>query len=1295
MLKSFIKRLYHFFLYAFTFVILTFAIVITIIRLALPEINSYRQQTADWLSAHMNYPVAISSIDAHWNSWHPQLQLHQVSIIDPASNDYILNLDSVLIRINVFRSLIRNEITPESITVSDLKLTLIRRHDGSITVSKHLPEDITDNQIGNDVLTKWFFAQNNILIKGAQITLFDLNDDETPLLLSNATLRMRNNNHRIQIDGTALLPTTYGNIINFALDTTEDILTPDWSGDLYIEGQNINSAPFLEKIKNFEFEAHEGTGDVKIWSTWNQAKLRKIEGRVNLNELKLTDNRSEVYINKLSGNFAATRRTDKGIELALDIEELITPNGMWPRSSISLKKIYINEHNKYRYIASASYLNLDDLDYFRKIIPDLPDEFLALNNFEVTGNLHNSVIKYNPDLEPHEQLYMEYDFSALGGEFYDHSLKIEGLSGHIQGTRREGTIQISSDVTELDLKNLFNHPLTFYELNTELNWQTLNNNLIISTQLIDTHSPDFNLQLTGRLKFNQEDKLPFVDVLVNLSNGEIDKVIDYLPANTSENATNWLKKSLVSGEMPSAKFVFRGQPEDYPFKNAEGIFQGSAEISNSILDYHPNWPPLDEMNAEVVVNGDAIKINASSGFFFDAEISKTTAVIENLAAKDFGRSIVIKSNINGKIKDVLLFIKNSPLQSNASLMNLSSQNISGDMGLDLNLNIPLSRGLTKVDGTIALRDALIEYNDIDIELANLNGTIDFTRDTISAKGIKADYYNYPVDLSIESSHGSPVKSTLSGNANKEFISAQLLRHFPSLEPLKPEIEKRITGSCFWEASIINVEPNSNNGSGKILIVSSTLEGLSIDLPIPLAKSTDPGPFQLTINFQEKNRRKTNFQYANILNGLIDVDMINGEKSVTTSLSFGNEAIHNNRNGQLSIIGHIDNLIVSEWLDLFSNNLNKDKLRGNDDAISIDIQVGSLEFINQEFTSLNLRLNNINSGYHLNINAEDINGDIYLDHFFNEYPVNVNLQNLTLVKNEPEDEEGKEKHEINPGKIPPLNIEISALNYNDIDFGQLNLVTSKIDNGLSVDKININKTDMTINGTGIWDISNNEHHSRFNLTVNAASMKTMLETFNYDVSAIKEGKTNLSLDAQWQGTPVDFSLGNLNGTLDMEINKGRLTDLNPTAGRLFGLLSLQTLPRRLSLDFSDLFGKGLAFDNIAGHFSIENGNAYTDNMIMTGPSVNINISGRTGLQEQDYDQIATITPKMSGSLPVASSLFGPIGVGVGAVIFLTSEIFQSLPDKIDTLLRKQYTITGAWDDPQITKIDPRGKDKDKS
>ena len=161
MLKNIFKHFYHFFLYSFAFVILTSAILITVIRLALPGIGGYRQQTQDWISQYMNYPVEISSIDASWNSWNPNLRLHDVNIIDPVSNEKILNFNSVLISIDIFRSLQRNEIIPESISVSDLSLTLIRRQDGSITALKYLPDDATmSNLLASNCLTSRIISRN-------------------------------------------------------------------------------------------------------------------------------------------------------------------------------------------------------------------------------------------------------------------------------------------------------------------------------------------------------------------------------------------------------------------------------------------------------------------------------------------------------------------------------------------------------------------------------------------------------------------------------------------------------------------------------------------------------------------------------------------------------------------------------------------------------------------------------------------------------------------------------------------------------------------------------------------------------------------------------------------------------------------------------------------------------------------------------------------------------------------------------------------------------------------------------
>ncbi len=259
-------------------------------------------------------------------------------------------------------------------------------------------------------------------------------------------------------------------------------------------------------------------------------------------------------------------------------------------------------------------------------------------------------------------------------------------------------------------------------------------------------------------------------------------------------------------------------------------------------------------------------------------------------------------------------------------------------------------------------------------------------------------------------------------------------------------------------------------------------------------------------------------------------------------------------------------------------------------------------------------------------------------------------------------------------------------------GAVDLQTLPTENGLSVEKIIFTKPGLLISGKGNWSNESNVEKSTFDIDLQADEMEIMLDTFDYKQTPVKKGETTLALQVSWPGSPMDYALEKLSGTLDMQISKGQLLDVNPSAGRLFGLFSLQTLSRRLTLDFSDIFGKGLAFDAIEGSFDIDNGNAYTNDLTMRGPSANVAISGRTGLSEQDYDQVVTVTPQFSDNLPVAGVLLGPVGIGLGAVFYLAGQMFDSVHDSIDKLLQFQYTITGSWHQPVIEKIKAQKNDQ---
>jgi uncharacterized protein YhdP len=142
-------------------------------------------------------------------------------------------------------------------------------------------------------------------------------------------------------------------------------------------------------------------------------------------------------------------------------------------------------------------------------------------------------------------------------------------------------------------------------------------------------------------------------------------------------------------------------------------------------------------------------------------------------------------------------------------------------------------------------------------------------------------------------------------------------------------------------------------------------------------------------------------------------------------------------------------------------------------------------------------------------------------------------------------------------------------------------------------------------------------------------------------------------------------------------------VEPGAGRVFSLMSLTHLPRRLALDFNDLTGEGLAFDTLTGTFRLTNGDAYTDNVTLRGSAAEIGLAGHANLRDRTYDQTAVVTGQLGASLGVAGALAA--GPAVGAALLLFSQIFK---EPLKGVTRGYYRITGSWDDPQVRRIDAR-------
>jgi uncharacterized protein YhdP len=168
---------------------------------------------------------------------------------------------------------------------------------------------------------------------------------------------------------------------------------------------------------------------------------------------------------------------------------------------------------------------------------------------------------------------------------------------------------------------------------------------------------------------------------------------------------------------------------------------------------------------------------------------------------------------------------------------------------------------------------------------------------------------------------------------------------------------------------------------------------------------------------------------------------------------------------------------------------------------------------------------------------------------------------------------------------------------------------------------------------------------------------------------------------WSGAPQEFDYSTLSGTLALQARKGQFLRLKPGFGKLLGIMSLQSLPRRITLDFRDIFSDGLVFDEIVGAANISRGIALTEGFHIQSPSARVLMSGEVDLSGETQKLRVRITPGLSDGVSIAGALLGGPVAGIAA--FLAQKI---LKDPLDWIASYEYNVTGTWADPQVSKIE---------
>ena len=270
-------------------------------------------------------------------------------------------------------------------------------------------------------------------------------------------------------------------------------------------------------------------------------------------------------------------------------------------------------------------------------------------------------------------------------------------------------------------------------------------------------------------------------------------------------------------------------------------------------------------------------------------------------------------------------------------------------------------------------------------------------------------------------------------------------------------------------------------------------------------------------------------------------------------------------------------------------------------------------------------------------------------------------------------------------LPSVDLNVKDLRYGSYRLGSLDVVAQNKGEGLNaywdMTRFELTNDEMKLTATGRWNAGRGTHSkTTVEATADIRDLGEVLDRFNL-TQVINDGAGQVHAQLDWQGAPIDFNTESLNGNLSVAMASGQILQVEPGAGRLISLLSLQTLLRRLTLDFRDVIGQGFVFDNIASSSSITNGMMRSNNFRMIGPQATVLGEGWLDLNSLTQNYTVTVLPDISlGSAALALTVANPI-LGVGS--FLAQWALQA---PLSQLFSVQYEITGTIDEPVITKIE---------
>ncbi|MCC6608265.1 MAG: TIGR02099 family protein [Burkholderiales bacterium] len=1264
----------------------------------LPRVSEYRAEVAELVSASVGARVEIGAIEAEWFALHPRLVLSNVRVYDPRGGEALV-LPYVGATI-AWRSILYMEPRFRSLVLDRPELRMRRDADGrffiaGLALRLGLPES------GRTTIADWVLGQDEILIREASLEWTDELRGAPPLRFDHVSFALESDGARRRFAFRAHPPREQAAPLDVRgdLSGTSAGGIDGWRGRLYVASDYIDLAAWRPWI-DYPVDVTRGRGALKAWLGFDGRQLTEVTLDAALADVaaRLAPDLSPLELASMQGRFGVREvrraadlfdflgRHDVRYEGFAQRVALATRSGATlPPTDFTVRWDPDEAGGPPRGEFSARSLELTSLAYVAEHVPLPARARHALADIAPRGRLDDVRVTWTGEVEQPRSFRAQSRFAGLGMQPWAGMPGFAGIGGSVDATERGGTAILDAAPVRVEAPRLFAEPaLGFDAMTARVAWSNQADGIEIRLDSLALANADVTARVSGTYR-TAPGSPGIVDVTAELGRIVGPSVYRYIPM-LGPTTRGYLQRAIRAGTVASAQLTLRGDLKDFPFRaGTDGVFRIAGRATGATVAYAEGWPEITGVDGEIELTGPGLQIRVERGSVLGARIGPTLAAIPDTFHDE---RLHVEGTATGPTGEFLRFIEVSPVNQMIGRFT-EGWRAEGPGKLALRIDMPFDRiAATKVAGSFELADNRIAPGLEEPALARTNGTVTFTEAGVAATDIRAQVFGGPLAFGFATREDGAV--ALSGQGTFDASALARENGWPLAE--------RLQGNAAYQLRM------TYHGRIADVAIESDLAGVTLDLPPPLAKSAGerwPSRLERTSRAapdaagRPVRRDTVSLAIGAQVSATAQLREIDGGLALErAAVGVGGVAAALPREPGVLVAVNVPDVDLDRFRALLPQAAGegagerKPGEQKQDEQtpgarqpategrlpLAVSVRAGALTALGRRFNDVTVRAQQKSDGWQAQVKSREVTGDLAWRSEGRGSLV-ARLSRLAL----PEPVPGASRGRLS--ELPALDVVADSLVDDDRDLGKLSLVAVNAGEDWRIERLLLAAPDGSISAEGRWRPAGPAAElTDMRFKIATADAGAYLTRFGFP-GALARGTATLEGRLAWAGPPYDLDYVTLAGDIALKAEKGQFLKIEPGLGKLLGVLSLQSLPRRITLDFRDVFSAGFAFDTITANARIAGGVMTTDDFVMIGPSAAVTMKGRTDIARETQDLQLRVVPDVGSGVAAAAgiALLNPL---IGAGTLLAQAL---LKNPIGQMLAYEYIVTGTWGDPKVTKV----------